>query len=493
VQSQSTANESGQDLAALGPPRLKEAYQGLTTPDPPRPNRTRKKIGKGPAGLSQLSEHDVTLIADESASYPAPDRDSTHVSTWLFGDNPESIFYKPRKAREKTQTRDYIDSIAPDENPDMGTSLLEDNDLDQVFYRYWGYLPPLDEEAVAAINTIITDSDIVDKYIRINPQHTEFPEGLDFRNVSLTESEDPDPYMDCIEQLQYEKSIQETDIEKEAYRRLWTLDRAKYIPKSNEALFQRTLMMCLIARHYLIYSSDQQQYLDFSVEEPWACPPMPTRAYEKRKKFLTQPKPDLAICFDRYAIISDKLWDNIPSKTRRLINYENKSESGRNKAFHFFTIEAKKDTIGKRQNLNNASQALHNMFEFFRDAGHEDIFFSKVRFFSAVASFEGITIRIHRATKVPIDGTGRQLIIPDKPEYPLVFKHRVFCRIEKSNFDREIVLDAMEKIIIGYGVNKLRLLLSNATKSLVDRLEKDPEAMRLREVTDIYRYGQTAC
>jgi hypothetical protein len=338
---------------------------------------------------------------------------------------------------------------------------------------------------------------MVDKYMRINPQHEEFPEGLDFRNVSLEESKDPDPYMDCIEQLKYEKSIQETDADKKAHGRLWTLDRAKCAPKSNEALFQRTLMMCLIARHYLIYNSDQQ-YLDFSVEEPWACPPMPTRAYEKLKKFLTQPKPDLAIYFDRCAIISDNLWDYIPSETRRLICYENKSEGGRDKVFHFFTIEAKKaevgtdDTIGKRRSLNNASQALHNMFEFFKDAGHENIFFSEVRFFSAVASSEGITIRIHRATKVPMDRTGRRLIIPDKPEYPLAFEHRVFCRIEKSNFDREMVLDTVEKIIIGYGVNKLRLLLSNATKSLVDRLERDPEAMRLKQPTDFYRYGQTA-
>lgn len=80
----------------------------------------------------------------------------------------------------------------------------------------------------------------------------------------------------------------------------------------------------------------------------------------------------------------------MPKATKRLVCYENMSEIRRARGFHFFTIEAKKglmsadDTVGKRQSLNNASQALHNMFEFFRDAGpqHEDIFFTKVRFFS---------------------------------------------------------------------------------------------------------------
>jgi hypothetical protein len=222
-------------------------------------------------------------------------------------------------------------------------------------------------------------------------------------------------------------------------------------------------MMCLIARHRLIYNSNLQ-YLDFSVEEPWICPPMPTRAYSIGEKFLTQPKPDLAICFYRPTLIPDNMWDIIPTAIARLICYDSDVKTAQERAFYFFTIEAKKgetttgDSIGKCQSLNNASQALHNMFEFFRDAGpqHEDIFFDKVRFFSAVTSSDGITIRIHRATRGAEDRAGRRLIMPDRPEYPLVFEHQVFCRIEKSNFDREAVISTIEKILIGYGVNELR-------------------------------------
>ena len=84
----------------------------------------------------------------------------------------------------------------------------------------------------------------------------------------------------------------------------------------------------------------------------------------------------------------------MPLTTKRLVCYESADEIGDARVFHFFTIEAKKtktstgDTVGMHQSLNNASQALHNMFEFFREAGpqHENTFFDKVRFFSVVAA-----------------------------------------------------------------------------------------------------------
>ena len=72
------------------------------------------------------------------------------------------------------------------------------------------------------------------------------------------------------------------------YERLWTLDRATCVDGSNEALFQRTLMMRFIARHCLVYGQDatRPSHLDFSVEESWNCPPMPTYDYKIRHNFL---------------------------------------------------------------------------------------------------------------------------------------------------------------------------------------------------------------
>ena len=170
---------------------------------------------------------------------------------------------------------------------------------------------------------------------------------------------------------------------------------------------------------------------------------MPTRAYRMGETFLTQAKPDLAVSFHRRDLIPEHLWWNLPKATRRLACFENQGEIGGTRAFHFFTIEAKKgmrsadETDGKRQSLNNASQALHNMFEFFRDAGseHENIFFAKMRFFSVEASNEGVIIRIHRAIRECAEEFDPGLIMIDRLDHPLRFEHRTFCKIEKASFD----------------------------------------------------------
>jgi hypothetical protein len=375
--------------------------------------------------------------------------------------------------------------------------LLQDTDPEQTFNRKWGYLPPLDEEAVAVIEAIIADPDMAKGYTRISPDHANFPDGLQNRNVLLEESQTIDPQVDCINLLAPGEFI-ETDGERESHGQLWALDQAKCNKGSNEALFQRTLMMSLIARHRLIYARDTttQCLLDFSVEESWGCPPMPTRAYWKGESFLTQPKPDLAVCFRRKTLIPDYLWNDMPRATKRLACFENADEIGGARVFHFFTIEAKKaktstgDTVGMRQSLNNASQALHNMFEFFREAGpqHEDKFFAKVRFFSVVASTEGLAIRIHRPTREPANGSDQGFIIP---EYPLRFEYREFCNMTRDKFDRKTVLETFEKILLGYGANELHLLLHNAAKAIVEKLKKDSKGMYLRGNENFYRYGQT--
>lgn len=362
-------------------------------------------------------------------------------------------------------------------------------------------MPPLDEETVALIEAIIANPAMAKESIRISPDNPQFPRGLMHRNVFFSESRVADTITTYIKQIKLEESPRESDEERESHRQLWILDQIRCKDGSNEALFQRTLMMSLIARHSLIYETqpNSTRCLDFSVEEIWNCPPMPTRAYTKDGQFLTQPKPDLAVCFCREAVINNKLWYNMPAATIRLACYEKDTESAGERIFHFFTIEAKKaqmspdDTVGKRQSLNNASQALHNMFEFFKDAGpnHEELFFNKVRFFSVVASTEGLTIRIHRATRGRADRSDMGLIMPDRPDYPLRFEHEEFARVEKRSFDRDTVFDTFERILVGYGVKKLRVLLSDAAEAIMEKLSEDPEGMKEREHRHFYRYEQT--
>ncbi|EXJ69357.1 uncharacterized protein A1O5_07393 [Cladophialophora psammophila CBS 110553] len=370
---------------------------------------------------------------------------------------------------------------------------------EQEFNRSWGYLPPLDDEAVAIIEAIIANPEMAKDYSRITPNHRFFPEGLRDRNVFLSESGHPDPHADEIRRLKSPLLLEETKIESKSHGQLWALDQAKIDQGSNEALFQRTLMMNLIGRHLFIYNRQSVKpcCLDFSVEELWTCPPMPTRSYNQGRNFLTQPKPDLAVCFRREAAIPDRLWNSIPMATKILACYESFNLIGHDRIFHFLTIEAKKektstnDDVGRLQSLNNASQALHNMFEFFRDAGHEDTFFAKVRFFSAVASTEGVWIRIHRATREPEDGSDQGFILPKRKDYPLRFEFRNFAHVIRAEFERATVLEIFEKILVGYGVGILRDLIYNAAKAIVGKLEGNPDAYLARGDPNFYRYGQT--
>lgn len=357
-------------------------------------------------------------------------------------------------------------------------------------------MPPLDEEAAAIIDAIMADPTKAKDYARIGPTHPSFPNGLGRRNVLLKKNTDPDPHAGSIDDLP-QITLEETDAERETYEKLWKMDQDKCGNGSNEALFQRTLMMSFIARHCLIYgrSASSPFNLDFSVEETWTCPPMPSRAYELSNKLLTQPRPDLAVYFCREKLIPDGLWDNMPNATQRLACYERPDLIGRDRVFHFFTIEGKRsqtstdDNTAMVQSLNNASQALHNMFEFFQDAGphHREKFFSEVRFFSAVASTEGLNIRIHRAIEIPENSSKFDFVVPG---YPLRFEFREFANVKKHEFDRKKVLEIFGRILVGYAKDKLLGLLKNAAEDLVENLNTNPDQNKAREDKDFYRHGQ---
>lgn len=105
-----------------------------------------------------------------------------------------------------------------------------------------------------------------------------------------------------------------------------------------------------------------------------------------------------------------------------------------------------------------------------------------------VASNGGLTIRIHRATREI--GSDWGFIMRDRPDYPLRFEYQDILTIERSNFDRKIVFETFRKILIDYGANELRGLLSDAAKSLMEKLKDETEAAA-RQHPDFYRYGQT--
>ena len=363
-------------------------------------------------------------------------------------------------------------------------------------FKKWGYLPPFDEETAAIIDAIIEDPTNAMEFARRNPSSDMFFVGLEHRNVCLKECTTPDLYADINNLPQY--PLRETDAERESYERLWTLHRAKSDFDWNEALFQRTLMMSFIARHSLIHGQGPvgPSCLDFSVEETWNCPPMPTIDYYLSHKFLTQPKPELAVCFKRNMVIPDDIWCCMPDATLRLACYETPDRRGCSKAFHFFTIQGRRGNaqMAEYQNLNNASQALHNLFEFFQGAGprHRDNFFSEVGVFSAVADMNGLKVRIHRAIDVGENRSEDDIHIPG---YPLRFEFREFVTVEENGFagkrfDRKTVLELFGKILVGYGVEKLHGLLQDAARDLWEKLKNDIKGFSLRQNADFYRHEQ---
>ena len=152
-----------------------------------------------------------------------------------------------------------------DEAQDLGGSYV---DPQEAFNHKWGYLPPFDEQSEQVIAFIIENPTLAKAMARIQPGTSKFEAGLEERNVALKPNDTLDQYEAKIESLDVKQFMNETANEEECHELLWKFDQAKITATSSEALFQRTIMVSLIARHFLIYQRDshQSQLFDFSVE-----------------------------------------------------------------------------------------------------------------------------------------------------------------------------------------------------------------------------------
>ena len=454
------------------------------------PHHNHQTRSKGPLLPESTTGGHVRSTSPESqkASEGLETRQPQDTNAVLVAQLRQALTKSIEQASQRPHIHEPAESSVNESDEEFPA--LDDSDQLQVFYRTWGYLPPLEEEAVILLDEIMDSPSVGRRMNRIGVEKlTMFVEGLKYRKVAIQkERRSTDPMVFEVENQEAVGYPEETDAEHRSHDDLWVLDRDRLRDGSNEALFQRTLMMSMVARHLLIYdrgsSTDDTNYLDISVEEPWNCPPMPTQAYQKLKPFLSQPKPDLAVSFRKHCIFTPEC--DFLGSTQRLAGYEDPSGTGGNKVFHFFTIEGKKAETSMEskpallQSLNNASQALHNMYEFFNAAGeeHEKIFFDKVRFFSVVSAVSGLIIRIHRAVKVSVNAR-----IED--DYPLAFEFREFKQIDTLK-DRKVVLESFQNILHGYGVNKLRPWLQSAAQDLFKKLADDPVDKEIRENDPFY-------
>lgn len=344
------------------------------------------------------------------------------------------------------------------------------------YYKRIGYLPPLSESTLEVIRQVLADPTMGRGAGRVVSE-AEQQAGLVDRNVNWRPRSDP--YHKTIASLQTQ-IIPENDVDGNSK---WQddLDKCRFDPQ--EFVFQRTVMMSMINRHRFIYG--KHGVLDFAVERPWTCSPMPTRALEEADgKSLPMSQPDIAIAFRTAALMDVGSYEYLPRQLRNVVCYEGIAEAHQFRAFHFFMIEAKNtyksilDPVSQYQVLNSASQSLHNMYEFFNEAGPEHLasFFDKVRVFTAVSTTEGIIIRIHRACLVGDfrnESISQQNLpapkFPILPDYPLQFEYDIYLKAIADAFSREQVLSALETIMIKYGAGILLKTLKDAADDVIKK------------------------
>ncbi|KAI1733425.1 hypothetical protein F4680DRAFT_441735, partial [Xylaria scruposa] len=473
-------------------PKTRATPGKLLNGDPNQIIRQNRKALRDAQRKAELE----TIIAPVDSSYESCGVENNQRVDWDSSAFNHNSFEFPPPIDEDTESN-------------IASSDTDSEDPWEAWYRDIGYLPPLDESTIQLLSQITSDPAMG----RINPTDKDnFQDGLEERNVALKPF--TDPYIPSIKQLT-SKAEQESQEEKIRHDNAWRRDLEKSKDDPDEPIFQRTIMMSMIDRHRFIYrgGEDRKRKFDFSVEKAWTCPPMPTRVsidQESNVKFLTQPKPDLAIAFCKDYLFP-KHWESLPPATKQIICYEGKGRNKRARAFHFMTIEGKNsytnanDEVAFLQSLNNASQSLHNLYEFFNEAGeeHVKVFFSQVRFFSVVSCMAGIKIRIHRACRVEkhrdkdaqADDAGQvdqpKAKDPIFKDYPLQFEHDDYFSADNTEFTRDNVVRVFEHIVVGYG-EVLSGLLRNAADAVTEKCKNFWEArnQRLPRGDGWYSHGQ---
>ena len=392
----------------------------------------------------------------------------------------------------ETAPFDYQDAEVRDpETETLAGSLpwsIDRKTQEENWYCSKGYIPSVDSKTLEIIRAVLGIEPALEM-ARLTSTDKTFPTRLSKeRNVHLEEHPNTDTYKAVIDEITL--NLPENREVAEVYSRLWMAD-IENCRGENEAIFQRTIMMSFLDRYRLIFGDIQRsesgsgeqlgKKLAFSVEAEWACDPMPTRALTPNTTvstpFLAAPKPDLCISFRREVdLIPESLWDLMPPETSKLVCYEGEGPPFDKRAFGFFVVEGKKsrlspdDRVALYQALNDASQALHNMFEFFRQAEQEDIFFKNVRFFSATTTEKGLKVRIHRAERIKA-GSGAKMPIYADPPYDLEFKYEEYASFLYEEFNRQNVINTFAKIMVGYGEGKLYGLLRAAAQEINKRLK----------------------
>ncbi|KAL9096789.1 MAG: hypothetical protein Q9165_001277 [Trypethelium subeluteriae] len=213
---------------------------------------------------------------------------------------------------------------------------------------------------------------------------------------------------------------------------------------TNEAVLQRTIMMTVFDQFWL------GKIFDWNTEGQWSQP-KDTRVPSREDDDLSLPKPDLAISFTRTSLTGDvDDSDPIPKDLEKCI-----SPDGGDRCFPFLFMEVKKAAADLQAaflpNLNNASQALYNMYLWMARAGHSDNFFNKIRVFSLVFNAQDLSVRLHRAERLADDS--------------IAFRFAEYRPLDRYDRDQACVL--VSSILKNYAAEELHSTLKAAYDEVI--------------------------
>ncbi len=244
--------------------------------------------------------------------------------------------------------------------------------------------------------------------------------------------------------------------------------------QSNEAAFQRTMMVELLNRREF---DEFGTTLAYQFEEQWTCPPAPRKPPKKHRLGLKMPRPDLVVGFETTALVAQGLFNELDDLQQHCICPAGFNDQKQRAAMFFLSFEAKgvghtaKMTDADFDNLNTASQALYNMWYLMKEANDEDRFYEKIRFFSISASPLAFNIRVHRARKV-IEENEADI----RDDYPLGFVHKTLWKYNPELCARECLTGVVRNVLLKYGVGTLLPIMKETIKKLANEKEKRRKA-----------------
>lgn len=245
-------------------------------------------------------------------------------------------------------------------------------------------------------------------------------------------------------------------------RRYFDADLKRCLAR-NEAVLQRTIMIHIINQYWL------GEIFDWNSEGQWSQP-KDTRLPSREDDDISLPKPDLAISFTLKSFtgeLDDS--DPIPLELERCI-----SPDGGDRCFPFLFFEVKKAGADLQDaytaNLHSASQALYNIYNWMVRTGEEESFFETVRVFSLVFNAQDLSVRVHRAVKLPTGGGA------------LGFHFDEFSPLYRYDKDQACLL--IQTILNDYAAKELHPILKS---TFVEVVNQEDERVASKRKADVMR------